>query len=121
MINFRIPIGPSINGMYLSAHRNSKFGKTLSPVFKAWTKEVRPMIKRQWESQGKPLNAKHWGCRMVMGLNYKSDLDGRCKAMLDMLGKTIPDWCDDRWCDQIILERGGDKDWCEIEVYSLNQ
>ena len=114
-----IPVGPSTNQMYIQAHRNSKFGKTLSPAFKAWTKLVRPMLLDAWDEQLRPSIGKPWSLYLRVGVNHQSDIANREKAITDMLVKTIPGFPDDAWCNRVLIERGGEMGMAEIEVQTL--
>lgn len=112
-------MGPSVNQMYRKAHANSKFGKTLSPEFKQWTAIVAPLLMRYWREQEQPIVSQPWALYLRLGLNNRSDIDGRCKAIIDMLPKTIPGWPDDRWMNRLVVERGGDLGVAYLEATSL--
>jgi len=114
-----IPVGPSTNQMYIKAHRNSKFGKTLSPTFKAWTKLVAPMLLEAWEDQDRPSIGKPWSLYLRLGVNHQSDIANREKAITDMLVKAIPGFPDDAWMNRLVIERGGEAGMAEIEVCTL--
>ncbi len=120
-IYFRIPIGPSVNSIFTQSHMNSKRGRGLSLTYKLWRDAVGPMLTRQWVQQGKPLPTKPWGCRIVLGVNRRSDIANREKVLVDLMVKCLTGWPDDAFLDMLILERGGDPDMAEIECWSIDQ
>lgn len=120
LIRFKLPVGPSVNEMYVKAHKNSRFGtKAPSPQFRAWKKDAAKTLSEQWIDQGKPIPDKPWGIRMMFGINHRSDIFNREKAITDLIVGTLSGWPDDAWINHGTVERGGEAGFCAIECYSI--
>lgn len=113
-----VPLPPSVNGMFVRAHHNNKHGKTLSPEYKAWRNSCALKVKRQYADQGSPIIGQPYGVFIRVNVDHKSDIDNRCKAILDLLTKSLP-IPGDQWINRLIVERDRSIAGASVEVCTL--
>lgn len=118
MFTVDLPLPPSVNGMFVQSHRNSKFGKGMSPAYQAWRNGCKAIVISAYRKAGSPIIAKPYSVNIAVNINHSSDLDNRCKAVLDLLTKTLP-IPGDQWINRIVLERDRTIEGARVEVVSL--
>lgn len=113
-----LPLPPSANEMFVHAHVNSKFGKSFSEGYKRWRNSCGLYVKSEYAKQGSPIIDKPYGVHIRLNINHKSDIDNRCKAILDLLTKNLP-IPGDQWINRLMVERDMSVDAATVEVVSL--
>lgn len=106
-----LPMPPSMNNMFTAAHGGSKYGRGLSPEYKAWRDVARIVVKRAWIAAGKPQIGKPYVVRIQLNLNHKSDIGNREKAITGFPG--------DQWVDRITIERSTLVEAARVSVVTL--
>lgn len=102
---FSVSMPPSTNNLFATVMVKGKMRRIISRAYKAWRALEAPLVAEQWRKAGSPLFEKHLSLTIHLGLNYQSDIDGRCKAICDLLPHAIPGFVDDRYIDRITIER----------------
>lgn len=98
---FSVPMPPSANNMFATFN-----GRRIpSREYKAWRASASDQVALDWRRSGSPKFERHLSLTVHLGLNYKGDIDNRLKPILDMIGKAIPDFPDDRYIDRVAVER----------------
>lgn len=102
---FSTSIPPGVNNLYATVTIKGKPRRIISRTYKAWRELEARLVGEQWRKAGSPIFQRHLSLTIHLGLNYQSDIDGRCKAICDLLPHAIPGFVDDRYIDRIIIER----------------
>ena len=113
-----LPICPTANHLFATDFRTKRRFK--SKQYAAWQKEAGALLIDQWKAQGQPIVTHPWSAHITVGINHRTDIDGRVKAALDLLVQTIPGWPDDRYVDRLLVERGGEADTLTIVACSID-
>lgn len=100
---FSVSMPPSANSMFATDFKTKR--RFISKQYAAWRKVQAEALSDFWRLAGSPKFERHLSLTVHLGLNYQSDLDNRLKPILDLLGKAIPDFPDDRYIDRITVER----------------
>lgn len=101
-----LPMCPTSNHLFATDFKTKRRFK--SKEYSAWQKVAGTALLAAWEEQGRPVVGQPWKASIRVGCNYRTDIDGRVKAVLDLLVKTIPGWPDDRHVDRLVVTRGGE-------------
>lgn len=104
-MQIQIPTPPSVNEMYIIRNVKGKTGRSLGFGYRKWRDAAKATVEAQWLAAGRPTFAKPLSIVIRVNIDHKSDLDNRCKAVLDLLGKSIPGIPDDRWIDSLTIIR----------------
>ncbi len=104
-MQLELPTPPSVNDMYIVRSIKGKTGRSLGFGYRKWRDAAVPIARAQWEAVGRPTFATPLSIVIRVNVNRQSDLDNRCKATLDLLGKAIPGLPDDRWIDSLTIVR----------------
>ena len=100
---FSVPMPPSVNAMFATDFKTKR--RFMSKAYKAWRDAAAMSVALDWRRAGSPRFERHLSLTVHLGLNYASDIDNRCKPLLDLLKHAIPDFPDDRYIDRISIER----------------
>lgn len=98
---FSVSMPPSSNNMF--ATYNGR--RIISREYKAWRALEEQTVAKHWALCGAPKFNPHLSVTIHLGLNYKGDIDNRIKPLLDLLGRAIPNFPNDRYIDRISVER----------------
>lgn len=109
---FSVSMPPSSNNMF--ATYNGR--RIISREYKAWRALEEANLAIQWRRCGSPAFERHLWLTIHLGLNYKGDIDNRVKPLLDLLGKAIPDFPNDRWIDRITVDRSPGLDGARVLI-----
>lgn len=118
MFTVDLPLPPSVNGMFVRAHKNSKYGKTLSEAYKGWRNSCALYIKSEYRKAGEPIIGQPYGVFIRLGVNHNSDIDNRVKPILDLLTTNLP-IPGDQWINRLMVERDQSIDGASVEVVTL--
>lgn len=118
MFTVELPLPPSVNSMFVKSHKNSKFGKGMSKEYQDWRNGCKAVVIAAYRRAGSPIIAKPYAVNIAVNIDHQSDLDNRCKAVLDLLTKSLP-IPGDQWIDRIVLERDQTIAGALVEVVSL--
>ena len=100
---FSTSMPPSVNSMFATDFKTKR--RFISKDYAAWRKAEALSVGQSWRRSGSPKFENHLSLTVHLGLNYRSDIDGRLKALCDLLAHAIPDFPDDRYIDHITVER----------------
>ena len=113
MISLTLPLPPSVNGLYANV---PKAGRVKTARYKAWLAEAGWEVKRQILTPPMILGPVRV-CIRVSGSGKRGDLDGRIKAVLDLL--TVQRiWRDDRQVEELHT-RFADIEGAEVTIEEL--
>ena len=112
---FSISMPPSANNMF--ATYNGR--RIISREYKAWREKEEAAVHEAWLRQGAPAFEKPVGVTIHLGLNFRGDIDNRIKPVIDLLGKAISDFPNDRYIDRIEAERVLGIDGARVLVMQL--
>lgn len=104
-MQIEIPTPPSVNEMYIIRKVKGKTGRSLGFGYREWRDAAKATVEAQWLAAGRPTFAKPLSVVIRVNIDHKSDIDNRIKAVLDLLGKSIPGIPDDRWIDSLTIIR----------------
>lgn len=104
-MQIEIPTPPSVNEMYIIRNVKGKTGRSLGFGYRKWRDAAKATVEAQWLAAGKPAFAAPMSVVIRVNVNRQSDIDNRIKAVLDLLGKSIPGIPDDRWIDSLTIIR----------------
>lgn len=115
-----LPLPPSANALFANVAR----GRVKTKAYKAWLEEAGWHLKRAWSGLGRPqFGEQPMALEIKIGLKDRTrDLSNCCKAIEDLLVKTLP-VPDDRWNDRVVLERGDrtvPEGLCRVRLAPLN-
>lgn len=99
-MTFDLPMPPSVNGLYATF----KGRRIITREYKAWKVAAGEALGAQYAAYGAPAVHRPVALRIRLGLNYKSDIANREKALTDLLVATI-DMPDDRYIERLVIER----------------
>lgn len=123
-----LPLPPSTNHLYTETW-GQRYGKSgprrriPTRAYKAWKDEATLIIRKAQIQPPRDPSAS-FGLEINLGLDRRSDIDNRCKAILDILTPK-PKWGwkgvtpDDRFCDSLIVRRCGEAGKAQIKGYPL--
>lgn len=114
----QIPLPPSVNQMFTSPRPGSKRGRGLSPGYKIWRDVAGSIAKRAYSRAERPIIGQPYSAYLRIGIDHRSDLDGRIKATLDLLVKCLP-IPDDRYIDRLVVERDRAVEGVIVELVTL--
>jgi Holliday junction resolvase RusA-like endonuclease len=100
---FSVPMPPSVNAMFATDFKTKR--RFISKAYAQWLKDAKDTTHSAWKRQGSPTFTSPLAVTIHLGLNYQSDIDNRIKPLLDMLGKAIPDFPNDRYINRLDVER----------------
>lgn len=105
-----IPMPPTTNHLYANkvGRGGRSAGRTISKGYAAWLEEAGWHARTAWAEAGKPILKAPLKLVIRLKLDRKSDISNRIKAIEDMMVKTIPDWPDDCWNDDVRIIRDAD-------------
>lgn len=113
-IRFSVPVPPSVNNLYPTAGAR----RVKSSAYRGWLRAA------FWLAIKDLGGGEHQGIigsvsvTLMVGIDRRSDIDGRVKAILDLL-VSLRIIEDDRWVDRLLVTRGGGKDMMEVTVEAL--
>lgn len=115
-----LPLPPSANALFANVAK----GRIKTKAYKAWLEEAGWHLKRAWSGLGRPqFGEQPMSLEIIVGLKDRSrDLSNCCKAIEDLMVKTLP-VPDDRWNDRVLLERGDrtvPDGLCRVRLAPLN-
>jgi len=112
-----LPLPPSANGLFATDFKTKR--RFISKEYASWKKEAARVLIDAWERQGSPKFDRHLQAIIYVGLNYRSDISGRIKAIEDALVQNIPGFPDDRYIDRIEVERVAGLEGARIIITQL--
>lgn len=99
-VRFSVTLPPSVNNLYPTVRGR----RIKSRAYKSW------LDRAGWDIVEQLGHRPHVGgrveVRLLVGVDHRSDIDGRCKAMLDLL-VTMGIIDDDCWVERLTIERAG--------------
>lgn len=102
MLTIALPMPPSANNMFANLSRG---GRIVSKKYAAWRTEAGWTAKAAWQAAGSPKFSGKLRLTIQLGLAFNADISNRVKPIEDLLVKSIPDFPDDCWNDEIIVRR----------------
>jgi hypothetical protein len=102
---FSVSMPPSVNNMFATVTIKGKVRRITSRDYKAWRETETGKLTQAWELAGSPKFERHLSLTIHLGLNYGGDISNRIKGIEDLLGQAIPGFPDDRYIDQITIQR----------------
>lgn len=102
MLTIALPMPPTANHMFVNSLRG---GRHASKAYKAWREDAGWTAKSAWQAAGSPKFSGRLRLTIQLGLAFNADISNRVKPIEDLLVKSIPDFPDDCWNDEIIVRR----------------
>jgi len=107
-----LPLPPSVNALYRKAAFKGGRGRTVTPEYAAWREEAGLRLNlAAWDMPKPP-----YGVTIRLNLNHNSDIDNRCKAVLDLLVKHGV-LTGDQWVNALHVYRDRTIEGCTVEFF----
>jgi len=114
---FSVSMPPSANNMFATYNNR----RIISREYKAWREKEEAAVFEAWLRQGAPAFERPVGVTIHLGLGFRGDIDNRIKPIIDLLGKAIGDFPNDRYINRIEVERVPGIDGARVLVMQLGQ
>lgn len=105
-----LPLPPSTNSLFATDFKTKR--RFVSKSYSVWKKAAASIL-----AGHKPL-AKPYAVHILVNINYRSDIDGRIKAVCDAL-VDAGIICDDRYINSLRIDRDPSVEGCRVEIWTL--
>lgn len=101
-MTFDLPMPPSANNLFATDFRTKR--RFVSKAYAAWKIAAAEKLGAQYAAYGAPPVHRPVAVHIRLGINYRSDIAGREKALVDLLVAHV-DMPDDRYIERMLIER----------------
>lgn len=112
-MKFTLPMPPSVNGMFATDFKTKR--RFISKEYASWKKKADVEFRSQWGAYGIPAP---YGVHIRLNLDHRSDVDNRCKPILDLLVH-LDVIEGDQWVNTIRIDRDRTIPGCTVEVWTI--
>ena len=112
-----LPMPPSSNNLFATDFKTKR--RFITKDYTKWRECAAKRIADSHAAQGAPTFDRHLQLIIHVGLDYRSDVCGRVKAIEDLLVKSIPGFPDDRYIDRLEVERVPGIKGARVQVIQL--